>query len=182
MKSRHVRPSAPMLVSVIALVFALAGAGYALTLGKNTVGAKQITKNAVRSSEVKNGSLKAGDFAAGQLPGGAGGEAGSALAFARVGPDGGIKAGKNLAFTGRGTNPIKVYCFDYTGSGPVTNVQVTPDSSGVDPLFHQFAANVDRSTLDTFGCSAASDFLVSSDTLNGNQRGVDGGFFVAVIG
>jgi hypothetical protein len=51
---------------------ALGGTSYALTLGKNSIGAKQIKRNAVgaseirkgavRSNEVKNGSLFAGDF------------------------------------------------------------------------------------------------------------------------
>jgi len=50
---------------------ALGGTGYAaITLPKNSVGPKQIRKNAVRSSDVKNGGLLARDFRAGQLPAG----------------------------------------------------------------------------------------------------------------
>jgi hypothetical protein len=67
------------VMSVIALFIALGGTGYAaITLPKNSVGAKQIKKNgvgvseirknAVRSGEVRNGALRAADFAAGQLP------------------------------------------------------------------------------------------------------------------
>jgi hypothetical protein len=97
------------VISVIALFVALGGASYAaVTLPKNSVGAKQIKKNgvgaseikrsAVRTGEVRNGTLRAQDFAAGQLPqgpkgdpgqNGTPGEDGVALdAFARVGFDG----------------------------------------------------------------------------------------------
>ena len=58
-------------IALLALFVALGGTGYAVTaLPENSVGSKQIKKNAVRSGEVKNGSLKKGDFAAGQLPAG----------------------------------------------------------------------------------------------------------------
>jgi hypothetical protein len=60
-----------MVVACIALVFAMTGAGYAAgMLGPNTVGTKQLKKNAVISSKVKNGSLLKADFKAGQLPAG----------------------------------------------------------------------------------------------------------------
>ena len=65
---RRLRPSPAMVVACIALVFALTGAGYAAgMLGPNTVGTKQLKKNAVISSKVKNRSLLAVDFKAGQL-------------------------------------------------------------------------------------------------------------------
>jgi hypothetical protein len=103
-------------ISVIALFVALGGASYAaVTLPKNSVGAKQIKKNgvgaseikknAVRSGEVKNGSLRAADFGAGQLPQGAKGDKGdkgdpgtdgapgTARAFARIAADGTLVGG-----------------------------------------------------------------------------------------
>jgi hypothetical protein len=59
------------VVSVLALFLALGGTGYAAaTLAKNSVGTKQLKKNAVTSPKVKNHSLKAVDFGAGQLPAG----------------------------------------------------------------------------------------------------------------
>src|SRR3954470_1267346 len=59
------------VASLMALVFAMGGTGYALaTLPKNSVGTKQLKSNAVISSKVKDGSLKKRDFAAGQLPSG----------------------------------------------------------------------------------------------------------------
>ncbi len=77
---RRLRPSPAMVVACIALVFAMTGAGYAAgMLGPNTVGTKQLKKNAVISSKVKNRSLlKAVDFKAGQLPAGRAGPAGPA--------------------------------------------------------------------------------------------------------
>ena len=62
----------------MALVFAMGGTGYALTLPKNSVGSKQIRKNAVTNAKVKNRTLRASDFALGQLPGGARGAPGAA--------------------------------------------------------------------------------------------------------
>jgi hypothetical protein len=74
---RRLRPSPAMVVACIALVFAMTGAGYAAgMLGPNTVGTKQLKKNAVISSKVKNRSLLAVDFKAGQLPRGAQGPQG----------------------------------------------------------------------------------------------------------
>src|SRR4051794_18503959 len=58
-------------MSILALFVGLGGTSYAVAqLPKNSVGSKQIKKNAVTGSKVKNGSLKQGDFAAGQLPAG----------------------------------------------------------------------------------------------------------------
>jgi hypothetical protein len=60
------------VIATLALFLALGGgAAYAAsTLGKNTVGAKQLKKNAVTGAKVKDRSLSAGDFKAGQLPAG----------------------------------------------------------------------------------------------------------------
>jgi hypothetical protein len=75
------------VISVIALFAALGGTTYAaVSLPKNSVGAKQIKKNgvgaseikrsAVRTGEVRNGALRAEDFAAVQIPQGAKGDKG----------------------------------------------------------------------------------------------------------
>ena len=47
------------VTSLIALVFAMGGTSYALTLPKNSVGSKQIRKNAVTSKKVKDRTLRA---------------------------------------------------------------------------------------------------------------------------
>ena len=104
---RSWRPSHTTVAAYMALFVALGGTSYAaVTLPKNSVGGKQIKRNAVSSSKVKNGSLKLGDFGAGQVPAGprgaqglqglqgpAGasglnGADGTAAAFARVGSGG----------------------------------------------------------------------------------------------
>lgn len=81
-----------MIVACIALMLAMGGTGYAaIKLPRNSVGSKQIKRNAVSASKVKNSSLLAEDFAAGQLPAGAQGVPGAdgvADAFARVQADG----------------------------------------------------------------------------------------------
>lgn len=71
------RPSAAMVVAVVALVSSLTGGAVAATLitgsdiAKNAIAKKHIKANAVRSGKVKNGTLLAKDFKAGQLPAGA---------------------------------------------------------------------------------------------------------------
>jgi hypothetical protein len=58
------------VIATLALFLALGGAtAYAAsTLGKNSVGTKQLRKNAVTGAKVKDGSLMVGDFKKGQLP------------------------------------------------------------------------------------------------------------------
>src|SRR3954454_23620754 len=57
------------VASLMALVFAMGGTGYAISsLPKDSVGTRQLRKDAVVSSKVKDGSLKTLDFKAGQLP------------------------------------------------------------------------------------------------------------------
>jgi hypothetical protein len=59
------RPSPALLVSIVALVMAMGGTGYAaLNLPKNSIGPKQIKRNAVTSAKVRNGSLSVDDFSA----------------------------------------------------------------------------------------------------------------------
>lgn len=63
------RPSPSMAVALLALGIALGGTGYAaITLPSNSVGRKQLKRDAVTSVKVKDASLSAQDFAAGQIP------------------------------------------------------------------------------------------------------------------
>ena len=63
------RPSPAMAVACMALIVALGGTSYAaIKLPANSVGTKQLKKNAVTGAKVKDGSLASGDFKAGQLP------------------------------------------------------------------------------------------------------------------
>jgi hypothetical protein len=106
---RH-KPSPALVISVIALIIAMGGTGYAaISLPKNSVGTKQLKKNAVKSSKVKNGSLLSKDFKSGQLPAGPQGPAGPRGPAGTQGPRG--PAGKN-------------------GTNAATNV-VARDSAGI---------------------------------------------------
>ncbi|MFM7551265.1 MAG: hypothetical protein ACKO7Q_00230, partial [Actinomycetota bacterium] len=59
------RPSPALVVAVIALVFAMGGTGWAVTqLPKNSVGGKQLKKNAVTSPKIKDGTIATADLAA----------------------------------------------------------------------------------------------------------------------
>jgi hypothetical protein len=114
------------VVASLALFMAMGGTGYALSLPKASVGAKQLKKGAVTSKKVKNASLLKKDFKAGQLPAGPQGPAGaagspgatgapgSAAAYAHVTSGGGVfaPAAKNITSANvshsAGTG---VYCF-----------------------------------------------------------------------
>ncbi len=58
-KLRPGKPSASMIVALIALVMAMGGTSYAMTLGKNSVGSKQLKKNAVTTKKIKNHAVTA---------------------------------------------------------------------------------------------------------------------------
>jgi len=74
---------------VIALSVALGGTSYAaIVLPANSVGKKQIKKNAVTTEKVKNASLRSADFGAGQLPAGATGATGATGALGAKGDRG----------------------------------------------------------------------------------------------
>jgi hypothetical protein len=68
-RALHLRPSPAMIVACAALFVSLGGVGYAaIVLPANSVGTKQLKKNAVNSAKVKPRSLLASDFKKGQLP------------------------------------------------------------------------------------------------------------------
>jgi hypothetical protein len=75
------------VISTVCLFLLLGGgAAYAASsLGKNSVGTKQLKNNAVTGSKVKNGSLLAQDFKSGQLPAGAQGPPASTNVVTRYG-------------------------------------------------------------------------------------------------
>lgn len=93
------RPSAGLVVGLIALFVALGGTSYAaINLPKASVGtaqlknsavsAQKIQSNAIGSGKVRDGSLLAKDFKSGQLPAGAAGPAGPAGPQGQAGPQG----------------------------------------------------------------------------------------------
>src|SRR5687768_12918114 len=77
------------VVATIALFLALGGTVYAATqLPKNSVGPKQLRKDAVVSSKVKKGSLLPSDFKASLIPRGPEGPAGDRGPAGPQGPSG----------------------------------------------------------------------------------------------
>jgi hypothetical protein len=190
------RPSPSMVVALLALTVALGGTSYAaIKLPKNSVGSKQLKKNAVTGAKVKDRSLFANDFAAGQLPRGPKGDTGpqgptggpgpvgTAIAYAHVNADGSIVGAesKNLEVTGRGNNAtVPVYCMNHTAGGAV-NVLVTPDAAQTDPERTQLGVTTSRAAMNGVGCPASSDFEITADLINPEDRGVNAGFFVVVI-
>jgi hypothetical protein len=149
------RPSPAMVVALIALMVAMGGTGYAATrLPRNSVGSKQIKRNAVSTSKVKNASLLAADFAAGQLPAGEKGDKGdpgdeAIDAFARVDGNGALVGGtaqnkgvdatdvqheNTPATTDANTSPTGpgVYCFGGLGFTP-TSAVVSLDNTDAMP-------------------------------------------------
>lgn len=87
-RTRLRRPSPALVIASLALVFAMAGTGYAtgLQVPRGSVGTPQlrngavttpkIANNSITSAKVRNGTLVAADFARGQLPAGPAGPAG----------------------------------------------------------------------------------------------------------
>jgi hypothetical protein len=96
------------VISTVCLFLLLGGgAAYAASsLGKNSVGTKQLKNNAVTGSKVKNGSLLAQDFKSGQLPAGAPGAPGTTSVLTpnvvtRYGPDRSLATGQgNSSYAG----------------------------------------------------------------------------------
>jgi hypothetical protein len=70
MRRGRVRPSPAMVVAFIALFVAIGGSSYAVTrLPSNSVGSKQLRRNAVTGAKVKNRSLTAADIKVSSLAG-----------------------------------------------------------------------------------------------------------------
>lgn len=117
MRQIHKRLTYANVMSTVAAFIALGGAAVAAThLPKNSVGRKQIRKNAVNSVKVKNHSLKAVDFKAGQLPAGSAGPSGATGATGATGPQGpkgdtGAAGATSIKIrTGSGTGSASAEC------------------------------------------------------------------------
>src|SRR5437868_6266284 len=83
------RPSPALVISIAALVVAMAGTGYAaITIPAHSVGHRQLKRNAVTTVNVRDGSLLARDFRLGQLPRGGSGTRGPAGPTGPRGPRG----------------------------------------------------------------------------------------------
>jgi hypothetical protein len=129
---RFSRPRHSTVAAYLALFVALGGTSYAaIKLPKNSVGAKQIKKNAVRSGKVKNKSLLAKDFKAGEVPRGRTGPPGPS-----TGPAGGALQGNYPNPTLKPLEAVhRVRAAPPTGSNCV--IGATGEfCSGADPAAH----------------------------------------------
>ena len=99
------------VTSLLALVFAMSGGAYALSVPRNSVGSAQLKRGAVAHSDIranavtalniKNGTLLSRDFKRGQLPrgpAGPGGPGGPAGPTGPAGPQGPAGGGKTLVW------------------------------------------------------------------------------------
>jgi hypothetical protein len=161
------------VISTLCLFLLLGGGAYAaLKLPKNSVGTKQIKKNAVNSAKVQNGSLLAEDFKADQLPAGKQGppgppgpkgDAGATNVVVRYGPE------RELP-TGASSNsfaPCKPG-ETVTGGGYQAIEGINSDK------FHLTANRPSRQEGESFpppadGTAAATGWLVSIENNTGNE-------------
>ncbi len=186
------KPSPSMVISLIALSVSMGGTSYAaVTLRANSVGTKQLKKNAVTSPKVANGSLLGADFKEGQLPRGengapgpvgpagapgAAGAPGSALAFAHINVDGSLDTGRSKGI-GRVSRPASgLYCI-YGVAGAPKNITATIDSLSPGSGFVLFAS---VSTDDTVGDACAGVESASVDMQDRNGAPTNDAFFVVL--
>jgi hypothetical protein len=136
------------VMSSIAVFLVLGGAAVAATqLPKNSVGTKQLKKEAVSLAKIKKGAKNALQGAAGpagpagpQGPKGDTGAAGTALGFARVESNGVVDASKSKNVTSANvTHPeTGAYCFSGLGFTPL-NAVATPQFFNPQPsMIHTF--------------------------------------------
>lgn len=153
------RPSPTLVVSIIALLVAMGGTGYAaFSLPKNSVGTKQLKSHAVTGSKIKAHSLLATDFKSGQLPAGPKGDTG---AKGDTGPAGDPAASIN-------TGVVKSSSFgDYFGAPSGASGSATEsDVQGLSPAGASITAR-DLSVSIPFQLGNSSFSLSVSIRVNG---------------
>jgi hypothetical protein len=157
------------VVSLVALFVALSGGAYALSVPRNSVGARQLKRGAVTNSKIKDGavtaakvkprSLLARDFKLGQLPAGPKGDrgdkgdkgdkgdpglqgpAGTAVAYGYVRANGTFDASRSLHLLASVNTATNIYCLRFA-SAPTNLV------ANVDTAFGGFATvSVDPTTI-----------------------------------
>ena len=144
---RFNRPSPAMIIAFAALLVALGGTSYAaINLPANSVGTKQLKKNAVTGKKVKNRSLKAADFAVGQLPAGPQGPQGAQGLQGAQGPQGA---------KGDPGEPAPI---------PIITVRESVPTSGDAEVF----CDAGEAALGGGGTAAADGYLIDSRPAAGN--------------
>ena len=142
------------VMATIAVFLALGGGAYAATqLPKNSVGTRQIKKNAITSAKVKDRSLLKQDFKAGQLPAGPQGVQGPKGDKGDTGP--------------AGADATKLFAFvkETTTSGPATVVYGRGVTAAARSSAGVYTVTFDRALT---GCIV----IAEPGTLNPNPGGV----------
>src|SRR5437588_7964967 len=146
---RRLRPSPALVISLIALMIALGGTGYAaFRIPDGSVGTPQLKNGAVTARKVHRHTLLLSDFKPGQLsaggavqgpagprgpqgppgPQGASGIAGTARAYGLVSASGGLNTARSKNIAGVTHPSGGVYCITLDGINPgSTTIVVTPD-------------------------------------------------------
>jgi hypothetical protein len=122
-----------MIIAVIALIVALGGTGYAATkgkLGKNTVGPRQLKRQAVKTGKIANNAVNGRKVANNSLTGddinlGALGTVPSAQTAGSAGNADTV--GGHAAACPGGTTLIRGICFDSAPNGEVNSVRAASD-------------------------------------------------------
>ena len=164
--ARVKKPSAALVISIIALVFAATGTGWAVTqLPRNSVGTPQLKNSAVISSKVKDGSLSATDFAAGQLPAGATGATGATGAAGARGPsDAWVFTSSDVGFTFISVSVLESTTLPAGSYTAIAILSLSPMGSGASVECGLMGANV--YTEFPNGASSASITLPGAVTLS----------------
>jgi len=116
---RNVSGRAALVISVLALVVAMAGGAYALTLGRGSVKTKNLKNGAVSTKKLKNGAVTEAKIASGAVPKG----------FINIGPGGVVQASQNVNGITR-VGGGQIYCLDAKITVKTIVGQRTFDSGG----------------------------------------------------
>jgi hypothetical protein len=169
-------------VSIVALVVATTGTGYAaIKLPAHSIGAKQLKKNSVTSKVVKDHSLLKKDFKSGQLPKGATGPQGpkgdtgapgSAVAYAHINQDGSLDAARSKNVTGAHIGITSAsYCMTVTVPVNVGVASVDAGVSGVQGDASVILAGLDPGGRLPIVCPTGGNVLVATETGSGTVQG-----------
>jgi hypothetical protein len=168
------------VIATLALFLALGGISWAaFNLPNNSVGTRNLKRNAVTSPKVKNHSLRKVDFRDGQLPAGArgptgpSGPAGTASAYAKIHSDGTVNADHSKGITqSMVTHPDDgVYCFDVSAlpGAPFKSAVATAEPSGTSPTTSSDRfVTTQVSAGDPAGCAAGTDVFAVVWDASGN--------------
>lgn len=175
----RLRPQPATVISLIALFISLSGIAYAAALPKNSVGSKQIKKNAVIKAKIRagavdsrtilDGSIEPTDLSASAKTSGPTGPAGidgSARAYAmvnRVGPALDESRSKGITSV---TSPLTgKYCLTVSAS---TGIDLTKTAPVVTPTYFESSINGGTAQVDTrstaCGAGAFAVYTYTSDS------------------